>query len=171
MMNNLVLRRLRYALNLRESNIVDMFQLVDVTIKSTAVSALLLREEQDGFVECTDVVLTQFLDGLIIKNRGLPADGKAPAPVEEGARINNNMILKKIRVALELREEHLLDIMQIADFQFSKSEMSAFFRKPGSRQYKPCGDQMMRNFLMGLCKKNRPTEEAPVETEASAEDS
>jgi len=141
-----------------------MFKLVNVTIKSNEVSALLLREEQDGFVECTDVVLTQFLDGLIIKHRGLPADGKTPPPVEQGARINNNMILKKIRVALELREEHLLEIMKKADFQFSKSEMSAFFRKPGSRQYKPCGDQMMRNFLIGLCQKNRPTEETPTDT-------
>ena len=161
MMNNLVLRRLRYALNLRESNMVEMFKLVDVTIKSTAISALLMREDQEGFVECTDAVLTQFLDGLIIKHRGLAEGAKAPAPAADDARINNNMILKKIRVALELREEHLLDIMAKADFKFSKSEMSAFFRKPDSRQYKPCGDQMMRNFLMGLCEKNRPSEEVP----------
>jgi len=161
MMNNLVLRRLRYALNLRESNMVEMFKLVNVTIKSTTISALLMREDQNGFVECTDAVLTQFLDGLIIKNRGLAEGAKPPAPAADDARINNNMILKKIRVALELREEHLLEIMDKADFKFSKSEMSAFFRKPDSRQYKPCGDQMMRNFLMGLCEKNRPSEEVP----------
>ena len=161
MMNNLVLRRLRYALNLRESNMVEMFKLIDVTIKPTDISALLLREEQDGFVECTDVVLAQFLDGLIIKHRGLPDTGVAPAPVADDIRLNNNIILKKIRVALELREEHLLDIMEKADFTFSKSEMSAFFRKPGSRQFKACGDQMLRNFLIGLCEKNRPAEEKP----------
>lgn len=157
-MNNLVLRRLRYALNLREASMVEMFKLVDVTIKSTAISALLLREEQEGFTECSDLVLAQFLDGMIIKFRGLPDNGKAPAPTPSDIRLNNNLILKKIRVALELREEHLLEIMQIADFKFSKSEMSAFFRKPGSRQYKPCGDQMLRNFLMGLCEKKRPAE-------------
>jgi len=157
MINNLVLRRLRYALNLRESNMVEMYKLVDVTIKSTTISSLLLREDHEGFLECTDVVLAQFLDGMIIKHRGLPADGKAPAPVAEDIRLSNNIILKKIRVALELREEHLLEIMQKADFEFSKSEMSAFFRKVGSRQYKPCGDQMMRNFLMGMCEKYRPS--------------
>ncbi|OIQ46470.1 MAG: hypothetical protein BM565_11510 [Gammaproteobacteria bacterium MedPE] len=158
MINNLVLRRLRYALNLREASMVEIFKLVDVTIKATTISGLLKREQQDGFIECSDVVLEQFLDGLIISKRG-PADpAKAPAPSNAKVRINNNLILKKIRVALELREEHLSEIMQIADFKFSKSEMSAFFRKPGSRQYKPCGDQMLRNFLIGLCEKNRPAE-------------
>lgn len=158
MINNLVLRRLRYALNLREASMVEIFKLVDVTIKATTISGLLKREQQDGFIECSDVVLEQFLDGLIISKRG-PADpAKAAAPSNAKVRINNNLILKKIRVALELREEHLSEIMQIADFKFSKSEMSAFFRKPGSRQYKPCGDQMLRNFLIGLCEKNRPAE-------------
>lgn len=162
MINNLVLRRLRYALNLRESNMVEMFKLIDVEIKSTEISALLLREEQDGFMQCSDLVLAQFLDGMIIHFRGLPDNGKAPAPTPADIRLNNNLILKKIRVALELREEHLLEIMQIADFKFSKSEMSAFFRKPGSRQYKPCGDQMLRNFLIGLCEKKRPAQDKPA---------
>ncbi|MCG7531609.1 DUF1456 family protein [Psychrobium sp. MM17-31] len=157
MINNLVLRRLRYALNLREATMVDIFKLAKANVKANTISGLLKREKQDGYIECSDVVLEQFLDGLIIKNRG-PADpSKAPAPTK--VRINNNIILKKIRVALELREENLLEIMQIADFKFSKSEMSAFFRKPGSRQYKPCGDQMLRNFLIGLCEKYRPAEQ------------
>lgn len=156
MINNLVLRRLRYALNLRESTMVDIFKLAKANVKANTISGLLKRETQDGFIECTDVVLEQFLDGLIIKKRG-PADPSKP-PAPSNVRINNNIILKKIRVALEFREEHLLEIMQIADFKFSKSEMSAFFRKPGTRQYKPCGDQLLRNFLIGLCEKYRPSE-------------
>lgn len=158
-MNNLVMRRLRYALNLRETGIVEIFGLVNVKIKPQDVSDLLKREKEQGFKECSAAQMEQFLDGLIIKLRGV-REG-APAPVakpEQDVRINNNIILKKIRIALELREEHLLEIMQIADFKFSKSEMSAFFRKPGSRQYKPCGDQMLRNFLIGLCEKMRPSE-------------
>ncbi len=154
-MNNLVLRRLRYALNLRETAMVEIFKLANAKVTVGHVTNLLKREKQSGFVECSAREMGQFLDGLIIKLRGPREDGAAPAKSEQ---INNNMILKKIRIALELREEDLLDIMQIADFKFSKSEMSAFFRKPGSRQYKPCGDQMLRNFLIGLCEKKRPSE-------------
>ncbi|MDP2561582.1 DUF1456 family protein [Psychrobium sp. 1_MG-2023] len=158
MINNLVLRRLRYALNLREASMVEIFKLADRKIKAGEISNLLMREKQEGFVECDDVTLEQFLDGLIIKLRG-PRDESAAPLTKQKVRINNNIILKKIRIALELREDDLLEIMQIADFKFSKSEMSAFFRKPGSRQYKPCGDQMIRNFLIGLCEKNRPSDD------------
>jgi len=155
-MNNLVLRRLRYALNLRESGMAEIFKLVDAKVAPAHISNLLKREQDDGFAACSGLEMEQFLDGLIIKLRG-PRDGDAPA-VAQAVTMNNNIILKKVRIALELREEHLLEIMNLADFKFSKSEMSAFFRKPGSRQYKPCGDQMLRNFLMGLCEMKRPSD-------------
>lgn len=154
-MNNLVLRRLRYALNLREATMVEIFKLANYKVTVGHITNLLKREKQQGFAECSASEMSLFLDGLIIKMRGPREDGSAPV---KSVTINNNMILKKIRIALELREEDLLEIMQIADFKFSKSEMSAFFRKPGSRQYKPCGDQMLRNFLIGLCEKKRPSE-------------
>jgi len=154
-MNNLVLRRLRYALNLRETTMAEIFKLADHKMSPSEITHLLKRDTEAGFVECSASQMSLFLDGLIIKLRGV-REG-APAPAKD-ATINNNLILKKIRIALELREEDLLEIMLLADFKFSKSELSAFFRKPGSRQYKPCGDQMLRNFLMGLCQKNRPSE-------------
>ena len=161
-MNNLVLRRLRYALNLREAGISEIYNLINVSMKCNDISNLLKKDTENGFVECADYVLEQFLDGLIIHKRGLREGASLPAAAtKDSVRINNNIILKKIRVALELREEDLLEIMELADFKFSKHEMSAFFRKPGSRQYKPCGDQMLRNLLMGLCEKYRPK---PVET-------
>jgi len=154
-MNNLVLRRLRYALNLREATIAEIFQLADEKVTLGHITNLLKKEQEQGFAECSGAQMSLFLDGLIIQLRGV-REG-APAP-QKDATINNNMILKKIRIALELQEDDMLEIMNIADFKFSKSELSAFFRKVGSRQYKPCGDQMLRNFLIGLCEKKRPSD-------------
>ncbi|NRA53524.1 MAG: DUF1456 family protein [Gammaproteobacteria bacterium] len=159
MINNLVLRRLRYALNLRESEMVKTFAFADYVMKPAAISDLLKKELEAGFVECTDVVLERFLDGLIIQRRGVKEGAGPYQPSTETVRLNNNIILKKLRIALELHEKDMLEIMKIADFKFTKSELGAFFRNRNHRNYKPCGDQMMRNFLMGVCEKYRPGED------------
>jgi uncharacterized protein YehS (DUF1456 family) len=158
MINNLVLRRLRYALNLRETDMVKIFAFADYVIKPTAISDLLKKEQEAGYVECTDVVLERFLDGLIIHKRGVREGAGPYQPSTETVRLNNNIILKKLRIALELHEKDMLEIMKMADFKFTKSELGAFFRSRNHRNYKPCGDQMMRNFLMGVCEKYRPGE-------------
>jgi len=63
--------------------------------------------------------------------------------------MTNNDILKKLRVALELKESDIIEILQLADFEISKSELSALFRKEDHRNYKECGDQVLRRFLNG----------------------
>lgn len=64
--------------------------------------------------------------------------------------LTNNDILKKIRVALELKDEDIIHILKLSDFEVSKSELNALFRKPDHPNYKQCGDQLLRNFLNGL---------------------
>lgn len=64
--------------------------------------------------------------------------------------LTNNDILKKIRVALELKDEDVVKILKLADFEISKSELNALYRKPDQANYKECGDQLLRNFLNGL---------------------
>lgn len=64
--------------------------------------------------------------------------------------MTNNDILKKLRVALQLRDEDILHILKLADFAVSKSELGAIFRKEDHPNYMPCGDQLLRNFLNGL---------------------
>jgi uncharacterized protein YehS (DUF1456 family) len=64
--------------------------------------------------------------------------------------LTNNDILKKIRVALELKDEDVVKILKLADFDISKSELNALYRKPDHPNYKECGDQLLRNFLNGL---------------------
>jgi uncharacterized protein YehS (DUF1456 family) len=64
--------------------------------------------------------------------------------------LTNNDILKKIRVALELKDEDIIEILKLSDFEVTKSELNALFRKPDHPNYKQCGDQLLRNFLNGL---------------------
>lgn len=75
--------------------------------------------------------------------------------------MTNNDILKKLRVALQLRDEEIAEIMQLVDFRISKSELGAFFRAEDHPNYVECGDQILRNFLNGLVIHLRGTKENP----------
>ncbi len=69
--------------------------------------------------------------------------------------MRNNDILKKLRIALKLRDTDIIEILKLADFQISKSELSALFRKERHPNYKECGDQILRRFLNSLIIRNR----------------
>ena len=116
------------------------------------IIALLHKEEEEGYKACNDTTLCQFLDGLIIEKRGLREGAEIPAPV---SRLNNNLIFKKLRVALEMREEDIVAALALAEVQMSKSELSALFRNPDHKNFKECGDQILRNFIRGLSLKYR----------------
>lgn len=75
--------------------------------------------------------------------------------------MNNNDIFKKLRVALQLRDDQIAEIMQLVDFRISKSELGAFFRAEDHPNYMECGDQVLRNFLNGLIIHLRGTKENP----------
>ena len=66
------------------------------------------------------------------------------------SRLTNNIILKKLRIALELKEDDMLAVLKLGEVDISKSELSALFRKEGHKNYKECGDQFLRKFLKGL---------------------
>ncbi len=149
MINNDVLRSIRYMLDLSDAKVVEIAQLADASIAITKadVPALLKGAEDAGHVPCSDAVLAHFLDGLIIHLRG--RDPNVPArPVER--RINNNVVLKKLRVAFELKDADMHEVFQGAGFPVSKPELSALFRSFDHRNFRLCGDQMLRNFLKGL---------------------
>ena len=75
--------------------------------------------------------------------------------------MNNNDVLKKLRVALMLRDDEIVEILKGADFNISKSEIGAFCRREGHPKYMECGDQVLRNFLNGLVIHLRGTKENP----------
>jgi len=70
--------------------------------------------------------------------------------VKKQTMLSNNDILKKLRVALELKDEDIVKILKLADFEISKSEVNALYRTPDHHNFKECGDQLLRNFLNGL---------------------
>jgi uncharacterized protein YehS (DUF1456 family) len=117
-----------------------------------------IKEEEPGFTSCPDAVLEALLDGMIVKYRGRKDEvpGGSTTQSNAGTRsspiLDNNMILKKLRIALELKEEDLIAIMKLAGVELSTHELSALFRKKDHRNYKPCMDQFLRNFLAGLAK-------------------
>jgi uncharacterized protein YehS (DUF1456 family) len=156
MIQNDILRRLRYALTLNDQKMLALFKEVNQDIKLPHLYAILKREAEDGFELCSDQELNAFLDGLIISKRGRQS-GRDPEVWPTGVLLGNNDILRKLRIALELRSEDIIDILKSEDVYVSNSEISAFFRKPDHRSYKICGDQFLRNFLAGLTKRYRPS--------------
>jgi uncharacterized protein YehS (DUF1456 family) len=155
MNNNDVLKRLRYALNITDLKVVEMLKLVGFEIPKPRLESMFKTEDEAGYVECEDALMEKFLDALVISRRG-KRDSAAENPRTEGRpRLYNNDILKRLRVALELKDEDIIEIMGLAGVRISKSELSALFRKPGHTNYRPCGDQFLRNFLSGLTAKYR----------------
>lgn len=149
MINNDVLRSIRYTLDLSDGMIVDTIHLADPSfaVDPAQVHDFLRKDDEPLFVECPDPVLAHFLDGLIFHYRGRD-ESMPPRPVEK--RINNNLVLKKLRVAFQLKDVDMHGIFESAGFPVSKPELSALFRQPGHKNYRACGDQLLRNFLKGL---------------------
>ena len=149
MIHNDVLRSIRYMLDLSDSMIADTCALADpaFVVDKADVTGWLRKEDEEGFVPCDDRTLAHFLDGLIVHFRG--RDESQPArPVEK--RISNNLVLKKLRVAFQLKDVDMHEVFDAAGFSVSKPELSALFRQPEHKNYRACGDQLLRNFLKGL---------------------
>ena len=146
MNNNDVLRRVRYIFDFEDSKMINIFAQADCTVTREIISNWLKKEDDDAFIECDDVDLAAFLNGLINDKRG-KKEGEQRPPEK---RLTNNIIFNKLRIALNLKEDDILEVMKFADFEISKHELSAFFRKKGHKNYRLCKDQILRYFLQGL---------------------
>jgi len=149
--NNDILRRLRYTFDFNDQKMIKVCRLADLTVTKEQVTAWLKKEEDPNYLRCSDNEMAKFLNGLINEMRG-KKDG--PQPVAEH-RITNNIIFRKLKIALSLQAEDILAIMDLADLRMSKHELSAFFRKEEHKNFRECQDQILRNFLMGLQLKDR----------------
>ncbi|WP_425392409.1 DUF1456 family protein [Ekhidna sp.] len=152
MNNNDILRRIRYTFNYNDNQVSELFSLggkEDVT--SETVTLWLKKDEDEEQKSLYDVELAAFLNGMIIKLRGKKGD---ESPKAEKS-LNNNIIFRKIKIALNLRDTDIMEIFDIAKFDVSKHEISAIFRNPTQNQYRQCKDQFLRNFLLGLQYKHR----------------
>lgn len=150
MNNNDILRRVRYALNISNTGMAELFKLSGYDITEAKILTLLKKETDEGYAECSDQELILFLDGLITQRRGKKESSGAEPEVKTEMRVSNNMVLKKLRIALDFKEEDMLAVFKLAGFEVSRPELTAIFRKKGHKNYKPCKDQMLKNFLQGL---------------------
>lgn len=152
MTNNDILRRIRYIFNLRDGSIVDIFRLGNKEVSMKSVYSWLLKEEESDYTSLQDSDLAHFLNGFIVKMRGAK-DGIQPVAEDV---LNNNIILRKLKIALNYKDDDIIHILDLADMRIGKSELSALFRNQNHPHYRLCKDQFLRNFLMGLQLKLRP---------------
>lgn len=146
MTNNDILRRVRYLFDYSDSKMIALFKLVNYDVSRADLSDWLKREDDPLLIEITDKELATFLNGLIIEKRGKRED---PLPVAEDP-LSNNMILKKLKIALDLKSDDILDMLASIDKKISKHELSAFFRNPDHKSYRDFLDQYLRHFLNAL---------------------
>ena len=146
MTTNDVLRRVRFIGNYSDPDMVALFQHTEVSVTTAQIQAWLKKEEDDDFVVMADSELASFLNGLIIEKRG-KREGPLPEPEQ---LLTNNLILQKLKIAYSLNSDAILALLKTVNMPMSPHELSAFFRKPGHRHYRPMLDQFLRNFLRAL---------------------
>ncbi len=151
MTNNDILRRLRYLFDYSDTKIIELFKLADSDVVETELNDWFRKEDDIDLVEMTDREMATFLNGLIIEKRG-KREGPQPEPED---RLNNNIILRKLKIALDLKSDDILDLFALTDKKLSPHELSSFFRRPGHKSYQPFMDQYLRNFLNALQTKSK----------------
>ena len=160
MTNNDILRRVRYVFDFNDTKMIALFLSADYQVTRAQISSWLKKEDDPDYQECSDIQLATFLNGLINDKRG-KKEGPQHKPEK---RLTNNIIFNKLKIALSLKAEEVLDILKLAEFSMSKHELSALFRKPDHKHYRACKDQILRNFLKGLQLKYRNKPEEPKQT-------
>ena len=155
MTNNDILRRVRYIFDFSDDKMITLFALADYEVTRAQISDWMKQDDDAAFKKLSDPLLAMFLNGLINDKRG-KKDGPKPKPEKD---LSNNAIFMKLKIALNLKAEDIIEIMDSQDFRMSKHELSAFFRKIGHKHYRECKDQILRVFLRGLQEKYRGEEE------------
>lgn len=149
MNNNDVLRRLRYTFNFNDKQMIALFASAGLKVSREQVSQWLKKDNDADFVNCMDSQLAYFLNGFINEKRGKK---EGPNAIAE-KRLSNNIILTKLKIALNLKAEDLIDLLASVDFRLNKPELSAFSRKADHKHYRECKDQVLRNLLQAIDKK------------------
>jgi uncharacterized protein YehS (DUF1456 family) len=152
MTNNDVLRKVRFIFDFNDEKMIKLFALGGLEVSRSEVSDWLKQDDHENFKECEDVALASFLNGLIVDKRG----AKDGAEVVAETRLTNNQVFAKLKIALNLKAEDILELIELANFKISRHELSAFFRRPTHKHYRECKNQVLRQFLQGLQLRHRP---------------
>ena len=146
--NNDILRRIRYTFNFNDSKVIELFELANHKVNRAEISDWLKKEDEPTFKEIPDKMLAIFLNGLIIDKRG-KREGVQPIPEDI---LDNNIILRKLKIALDLQTDDIIELFELIDKKISMHELSSFLRNPKQGKYRVCNDQYLRNFLSGMQK-------------------
>ena len=150
MTNNDFLRRLRYALNIKDNIMLQIFKKGNIIVTREDVIDYLKKDIDEGLKKLSNNDLISFLDGLIIQKRGKKEDG-TPVPKIKVTKNNlNNILLRKLRIALAFKSYDMIRIFKLGGIEISEGELSALFRREDHKNYKECGDKYVRVFLKGL---------------------
>jgi len=149
MNNNELFRSIRDVLELDEATMIKIFKEAGREVGQSTVSAFLKTEKEDNYIPCSNPILAFFLDGLIVHCRGRQ-EGSPSAPAKPVAELSNNTILKKLRIALNLKEEDMVKILKMGGVTMTPHEITALFRKEGHKHYKECDDKLLGSFLKGV---------------------
>ncbi len=154
MTNNDLLRRLRYNFDFSDDQMMKIFALAEVEVTRAQISDWMKKDDDPAWKSLDDKKFATCLNGFINLKRG-KREGPQPKPEKN---LNNNIIFRKLKIALNLRDDDILEMFKLADLEVSKHEISALFRKPGQSQYRQCKDQFLRNFIYGMQLKYRGDE-------------
>lgn len=158
MTNNDVLRKIRYIFDYTDTQMIELFASGGMTVNRAQVSDWLKKEDAEDYRGLRDHELASFLNGFINEKRGK----KEGVVMEPEKNLTNNIIFRKLKIALNLTDDAILDLYGMADFKVSSNELSALFRKPDHKHYRPCKDQFLRNFLLGLQLKVKGSGQLPA---------
>lgn len=150
MTNNDFLRRLRYALNIKDNIMVQIFKKGNIIVTREDVIDYLKKDIDEGLKKLSNNDLISFLDGLIIQKRGKREDGTPPPKIKITKNNLNNILLRKLRIALAFKSYDMIRIFKLGGIEISEGELSALFRREDHKNYKECGDKYVRVFLKGL---------------------
>ena len=149
---NDLLYRIKKALGLSNEEILKAYELEAYPMTPEHLEAIMKRRFSEGFELCSYEELGVFLDGLITLKRGPSPQKKLETDPseEEAVPLTNNLILKKLRIALELKEPEMEIIFGLADVKLSKQELKSLFRKEDHKNFKACSDALLMAFVEGL---------------------
>ena len=144
---NEILYRIHKALHLSLDEMLEAYTLENYEMKKSHLESILKRRQEKDFMLCSYEELGLFLDALVTLKRGPSPKKKSE---EKAVELTNNLILKKLRIALELKESDTEIIFGLADIELSKQQLASLFRKEGHKNFKACSDELLMAFLEGL---------------------
>ena len=147
MINNDILRRISKIFSLSDEKIQAIFSLGQCDINAEQLACLFKEKNDSAYKALLDVELASFLNGLIIDKRGAKDDGSQRQAEQV---LNNNLIFNKVKIALALKADDVIAVLELANLSLSKYELSAFFRNINHKHYRECSDQVLSTFLHGL---------------------